>query len=96
MRAEGATDQELTIAVIEEAARRIDGRAPYDPLLAALPANLLLDELGDDRRTRLRSAVRPGREPSAQAQPVEYLDLTGVDRLVVTCGPQSGRTTFAP
>ncbi|MEU1670153.1 FtsK/SpoIIIE domain-containing protein [Streptomyces sparsogenes] len=34
-------------------------------------------------------------DPAEQAQPAEFFDLAGTDRLMVAGGPQSGRTTFA-
>jgi S-DNA-T family DNA segregation ATPase FtsK/SpoIIIE len=94
----GPTDQHLAIAAIEQAAARLGVRAPFDPLLPALPARLLLDELGErSTATPPASAVPFGLvdEPDAQAQPADFLDLNGVDRLMVAGGPQSGRTTFA-
>jgi S-DNA-T family DNA segregation ATPase FtsK/SpoIIIE len=97
-RAEGSTDQDLAIAAIEQAAQRIDARAPFRPLLPALPARLALTELGTRATTTVAATAVPfglADEPEAQAQPVEYLDLAGVDRLMVAGGPQSGRTTFA-
>jgi S-DNA-T family DNA segregation ATPase FtsK/SpoIIIE len=97
VRAEGPTDQDMAIAAIEQAAHQTGSRAPFLPLLPALPARLDLDDLAG--RT---SAAAPGSavpfgladEPEAQAQPADYLDLAGVDRLMVAGGPQSGRTTF--
>jgi len=96
--ADGPTDQDLAIAAIEQAADRIGVRAPFLPLLPALPARLQLDDLvGRATAAAPASAVPFGLvdEPDAQAQPADYLDLAGVDRLMVAGGPQSGRTTFA-
>jgi len=98
VRSEGPADQDLAIAAIEEAARRTDGRAPFDPLLPALPARLLLDDLAGRATAPVPPSAAPfglADEPDAQAQPADFLDLNGVDRLMVAGGPQSGRTTFA-
>jgi DNA segregation ATPase FtsK/SpoIIIE, S-DNA-T family len=98
VRSDGPTDQDLAIAAIEQAARRIGAEAPFDPLLDPLPVRLLLDDLpGRATTTPPPSAVPFGLvdEPDAQAQPADYLDLNGVDRLMIAGGPQSGRTTFA-
>jgi S-DNA-T family DNA segregation ATPase FtsK/SpoIIIE len=94
----GATDQELTIKAIEEASRRAGATAPFRPLLPALPARVPLDELaGLQTDTPPASAVPFGLAdlPAEQAQPAYFLDLEGMDRLMVAGGPQSGRTTFA-
>lgn len=98
IRAEGATDQDLAIVAIEQAAQRINARAPFRPLLPGLPARLLLSELGTRATTTAPATAAPfglADDPEAQAQPLEFLDLVGVDRLMVAGGPQSGRTTFA-
>jgi S-DNA-T family DNA segregation ATPase FtsK/SpoIIIE len=98
VRAEGPTDQELTIAALEQASLRSNIRAPFRPLLPALPADLRLDDLGGRATTVPSPTAVPfglADEPAAQAQPVEAFDLAGVDRLMVAGGPQSGRTTFA-
>jgi S-DNA-T family DNA segregation ATPase FtsK/SpoIIIE len=95
---DGATDQELTIKAIEEAARKTAATAPFRPLLPALPAVVPLDELaGLQTDTPRASAVPFGLAdlPAEQAQPAYFLDLAGTDRLMVAGGPQSGRTTFA-
>ena len=97
-RADGPADQDFAIAAIEQAARRIDAHAPFDPLLPALPARLLLDDLAGRATTAVPASAAPfglADEPEAQAQPADYIDLDGVDRLMVAGGPQSGRTTFA-
>ncbi|MFG1779945.1 FtsK/SpoIIIE domain-containing protein [Micromonospora sp. NPDC049048] len=94
---DAATDQELAIAAVEEAAGRAGLTAPFRPLLPPLPAVLTLDEL-----RRRQTAAPPDTaiplgladEPGLQAQPAEFLDLAAGDRLLVAGGPQSGRTTF--
>ena len=94
----GATDQELAIRAIEEAARQDNLSAPFRPLLPPLPATLTLDDLADRQSSEPSATAVPfglADEPELQAQPPEVLDLTGGDRLMVAGGPQSGRTTFA-
>ncbi len=93
-----ATDQDLAIAAVEEAARRAEVTAPYRVLLPALPASVSLAELpGLQTSPPPDSAVPFGLadEPELQAEPACYLDLSATDRLMVAGGPQSGRTTFA-
>ncbi|HZC69859.1 MAG TPA: FtsK/SpoIIIE domain-containing protein [Jatrophihabitans sp.] len=97
VRAAGPTDQELTIGAIEQAGRRLGVSAPFRPLLPALPATLLLDELAARATSAAPGTAAPfglTDEPDKQAQPVDHLDLAGMDRLMVAGGPQSGRTTF--
>ncbi|MGC4759245.1 FtsK/SpoIIIE domain-containing protein [Micromonospora trifolii] len=94
----GPSDLVLTIAAIEDAAGRSGLPGPFRPILPPLPATLTMDELPS-----LWTAVAPvnavpfglADEPARQAQPADFLDLAGVDRLLVAGGPQSGRTTFA-
>jgi DNA segregation ATPase FtsK/SpoIIIE, S-DNA-T family len=98
IRSEGPSDQDFAIAAIEQASRRTGVRAPFDPLLPALPARLTLDDLAGRATAPMPPSAVPyglADEPEAQAQPAAYLDLDGVDRLMVAGGPQSGRTTFA-
>ncbi len=93
-----STDQDLAIAAVEEAAHRAGLSAPFRPLLPPLPATMTLDGLADRQTTAPAPTGVPfglSDEPDLQAQPVEYLDLAGRDRLMVAGGPQSGRTTFA-
>ncbi|MFF3497949.1 FtsK/SpoIIIE domain-containing protein [Streptomyces sp. NPDC003247] len=95
---ETPSDQDLAIAAIEEAAGRRGLTAPFRPLLPPLPVTLALEEL-----TGRQTAIPPvttlpfalADDPEEQAQPAEFLDLAGTDRLLVAGGPQSGRTTFA-
>ena len=88
------TDQDLSIAAIEEAAGQVSLPAPFRPLLPPLPVELDLDPLaGDLPRTAAPFGLAD--VPKEQAQPVDFLDLAGRDRLMVAGGPQSGRTTFA-
>ncbi|MCF0092893.1 FtsK/SpoIIIE domain-containing protein [Micromonospora sp. MH99] len=94
----GPTDQELAIAAIEEAAQRSGLPAPFRPVLPPLPATLTVDELPAQWTAAApRTAVPFGLadDPARQAQPADFLDLAGADRLLVAGGPQSGRTTFA-
>jgi S-DNA-T family DNA segregation ATPase FtsK/SpoIIIE len=98
VRVEGATDQDLAIAAIEQAARQTGSRAPFFPLLPPLPARLALEDLPGRTTVALPPSAAPfglADEPEAQSQPADFLDLNGVDRLMVAGGPQSGRTTFA-
>ncbi|MGW8702743.1 FtsK/SpoIIIE domain-containing protein [Streptomyces eurythermus] len=97
-RADAPTDQELAVAAIEEAARRDRLAAPFRPLRPPLPLTLPLEELADRQTTAPPATAVPfglADEPAEQAQPAQYLDLAGTDRLMVAGGPQSGRTTFA-
>ncbi|MCG5436394.1 FtsK/SpoIIIE domain-containing protein [Micromonospora foliorum] len=95
---EEPSDLVLTIAAIEDAAGRSGLPEPFRPILPPLPATLTMAEL-PSRWTAVGpvTAVPFGLadEPARQAQPAEFLDLAGVDRLLVAGGPQSGRTTFA-
>ncbi|MEU5784615.1 FtsK/SpoIIIE domain-containing protein [Micromonospora lupini] len=94
----GPTDQELTIAAIEDAAGRSGLAAPFRPVLPPLPATLTVDELPTWETTAAPATAVPfglADDPARQAQPADFLDLAGVDRLLVAGGPQSGRTTFA-
>jgi len=94
----GPTDQDLTIAAIEQASERIDGRAPSRPLLPPLPARLTLADLPGRGTAPVPASALPfglADEPERQEQPLEVLDLAGLERLMVAGGPQSGRTTFA-
>ena len=98
VRAEGPTDQDLAIAAVEQASARLGVRAPFLPLLPALPARLTLDDLPGRATGEVPPTAVPfglADEPDLQAQPADVLDLAGVDRLMVAGGPQSGRTTFA-
>ncbi|MFJ2085546.1 FtsK/SpoIIIE domain-containing protein [Micromonospora chokoriensis] len=94
----GPTDQDLAIAAIEVAAGRSGATAPFRPILPPLPATLTVDEL-PSRATAAAPATAVtfglADDPAQQAQPADFLDLAGVDRLLVAGGPQSGRTTFA-
>jgi S-DNA-T family DNA segregation ATPase FtsK/SpoIIIE len=97
-RSDGPNDQDLAIAAIEQASARLGLRAPFDPLLPALPARITLDELPRRVTAEMPPTAVPfglADEPEAQSQPADFLDLMGVDRLMVAGGPQSGRTTFA-
>ncbi|MFI5797379.1 FtsK/SpoIIIE domain-containing protein [Streptomyces sp. NPDC051677] len=95
---EAPTDQELAVTSIEEAARRRGLVAPFRPLLPPLPLTLTPEELAARQTTAPPATAVPfglADEPAEQAQPAQYLDLAGTDRLMVAGGPQSGRTTFA-
>ncbi|MFF9090192.1 FtsK/SpoIIIE domain-containing protein [Streptomyces sp. NPDC014991] len=97
-RVEAPTDQELAVATIEQAARRRGLVAPFRPLLPPLPPALPMQELADRQTAAAPETAVPfglADEPAEQAQPAQYLDLAGTDRLMVAGGPQSGRTTFA-
>ena len=93
-----ATDQELAIAAVVEAARGAGMAAPFRALLPPLPASLPLEQL-----TGYQTSPPPGMAipfgltdvPDEQAQPPCFLDLAATGRLMVAGGPQSGRTTFA-
>jgi S-DNA-T family DNA segregation ATPase FtsK/SpoIIIE len=93
-----ASDQELAITAIEEAARRERLAAPFRPLLPPLPPAMTLADLAG-RQTAAPPAAGLvfglADDPAGQAQPADFLDLNGTDRLLVAGGPQSGRTTFA-
>ncbi|NEY32028.1 hypothetical protein GTU99_07440 [Streptomyces sp. PRKS01-65] len=94
----GPTDQDLAIAAVEEAARRSRLMAPFRPLLPSLPITVTLEDLARCQTTAPPSTAVPfglADEPAQQAQPADFLDLAGLDRLMVAGGPQSGRTTFA-
>ncbi|MGH3930049.1 MAG: hypothetical protein ACRDTF_08750 [Pseudonocardiaceae bacterium] len=87
------TDQELVITAIEDAAHRLGLPAPFDPLLAPLPADLPLDGLARRVSTPPPQTAVPfglADHPASQAQPAAYLDLAGSNRLLVAGGPQSG------
>ncbi|RBY80901.1 hypothetical protein DQ238_07625 [Geodermatophilus sp. TF02-6] len=91
------TDQQLAIAAIEEAARRLGLPAPHRPLQPPLPAHLGLEELSCRATAAAAATAVPfglADDPDDQAQPPAALDLAGTDRLLVAGGPQSGRTTF--
>ena len=93
-----ATDQELAIAAVLDAARSMPLPPPFRPLLPALPARLALDDLAGAVTEPPPSTAVPyglGDDPAGQRQPAACLDLAGGDRLLVAGGPQSGRTTFA-
>ncbi|MFG3701364.1 FtsK/SpoIIIE domain-containing protein [Micromonospora sp. NPDC047620] len=95
---DAATDQDLAIAAVEEAARTAGLSAPFRPLLPPLPATLTLDDLPRRQTAAAPATAVPlglADEPGLQAQPAEFLDLAAADRLMVAGGPQSGRTTFA-
>lgn len=97
-RVEAPTDQELAVTAVKEAARRRGLVAPFQPLLPPLPVALTLEELTVRQTTVPPATAVPfglADEPAEQAQPAQYLDLAGTDRLMVAGGPQSGRTTFA-
>ncbi|MFI0813771.1 FtsK/SpoIIIE domain-containing protein [Streptomyces echinatus] len=97
-RVEAPTDQELAIAAIEEAARHRGLAAPFRPLLPPLPPALPMEELAGRQTAAAPDTAVPfglADEPAEQAQPAQYLDLAGTDRLMVAGGPHSGRTTFA-
>ncbi|MFF0151637.1 FtsK/SpoIIIE domain-containing protein [Micromonospora sp. NPDC005203] len=94
----GPTDQDLTIAAIEDAADRSGLLAPFRPILPPLPATLTVDELPSRWTAAAPATAVPfglADDPARQAQPADFLDLAGVDRLLVAGGPQSGRTTLA-
>jgi DNA segregation ATPase FtsK/SpoIIIE, S-DNA-T family len=93
-----ATDQDLAVTAIEEAARLAQLPAPFRPVLPPLPAMLALDDLPaatswEPPATAVAFGLAD--QPDAQAQPPVFLDLAGSDRLMVAGGPQSGRTAFA-
>ncbi|MFH9925437.1 FtsK/SpoIIIE domain-containing protein [Streptomyces sp. NPDC017249] len=95
---EAPTDQELAVAAIEEAAQRLGLAAPFRPLLPPLPPVLSMAGLAGRQTAAVPDTAVPfglADEPAKQAQPAQYLDLAGTDRLMVAGGPQSGRTTFA-
>ncbi|MGC4815027.1 FtsK/SpoIIIE domain-containing protein [Micromonospora sp. DT228] len=94
----GPTDQDRAIAAIEDAAGRSGLSAPFRPILPPLPATLTVDELPSRWTAAAPATAVPfglADDPARQAQPADFLDLAGVDRLLVAGGPQSGRTTFA-
>ncbi|MEU7588693.1 FtsK/SpoIIIE domain-containing protein [Micromonospora sp. NPDC049230] len=94
----GPTDQDRVIAAIEDAAARCGLSAPFRPILPPLPATLTADELPARWTAAAPETAVPfglADDPTRQAQPADFLDLAGVDRLLVAGGPQSGRTTFA-
>ncbi|MBO3675363.1 FHA domain-containing protein [Streptomyces sp. NEAU-YJ-81] len=95
---EAPTDQDLAIAAIEEAARHSGLAAPFRPLLPPLPVTMALEGLTNSQTAAPPATDVPfglADDPKEQAQPTEFLDLAGTDRLLVAGGPQSGRTTFA-
>ncbi|MFI8094048.1 FtsK/SpoIIIE domain-containing protein [Streptomyces sp. NPDC086080] len=97
-RTEAPTDQDLAIAVVEEAGRLGRLTAPFKPLLPQLPAALDVADLAARQTAAPPATAVPfglTDEPAQQAQPAEFLDLAATDRLMVAGGPQSGRTTFA-
>jgi S-DNA-T family DNA segregation ATPase FtsK/SpoIIIE len=89
--AQGRTDQELAIAAVLAAGRRLPFEPPFRPLLPPLPARL------EPASVEASDGVPYGLldDPDNQAQPAMALDLGGTERLMVAGGPQSGRTTFA-
>jgi S-DNA-T family DNA segregation ATPase FtsK/SpoIIIE len=94
----GATDQDLSITAIEDAARELALPAPFQPLRPPLPATLRRSDLHTLATVRpAPTAVAFGLvdNPDDQSQPTAHLDLSASDRLMVAGGPQSGRTTFA-
>ncbi|MEV4656803.1 FtsK/SpoIIIE domain-containing protein [Micromonospora sp. NPDC049301] len=94
----GPTDQDLAIAAIEDAAGRSGLPPPFRPMLPPLPATLTVDELPSRWTAAAPATAVPfglADDPARQAQPADFLDLAGVDRLLLAGGPQSGRTTFA-
>ncbi|RVX46931.1 S-DNA-T family DNA segregation ATPase FtsK/SpoIIIE [Nonomuraea polychroma] len=88
--ARGRTDQDLAIAAVLDAARRLPTEPPFRPLLPPLPAALPLAAVAG------ADGVPYGLvdDPDQQAQPALALNLGGTERLLVAGGPQSGRTTF--
>ena len=94
---EGPTDQELTVAAVEEASKSLNLPAPFCALLPGLPARVPLERLHEYRTAEPRANAVPFGlmdEPDLQAQPACCLDLEAADHLLVAGGPQSGRTTF--
>lgn len=94
----GATDQDLTVAAVQEAAKRLDLPAPFRALLPGLPARVPLERLPEYQSSEPAETAVPfglTDEPDLQSQPACSLDLAGADHLMVAGGPQSGRTTFA-
>ncbi|MEV0704672.1 FtsK/SpoIIIE domain-containing protein [Saccharopolyspora sp. NPDC050389] len=88
----------MAIRAIEQAAREADLPRPFRPLLPPLPATLTLDSLAGSQTAASPPGAAPFGlmdSPKQQAQPADFLDLAGSDRLMVAGGPQSGRTTFA-
>lgn len=93
-----ATDQELAIKAIEEAARQCGAQAPFRALLPPLPAAVSLERLADYQTGPIPGTAVPfglADVPEEQAQPACHLDLAASAHLMVAGGPQSGRTTFA-
>jgi len=93
-----ATDQEIAIAAVEQAAARLAVPSPFRPLLPPLPAVLNLTDLAAAATATIPATAVPYGlldAPEAQRQPAAVLDLAGSDRLLVAGGPQSGRTTVA-
>lgn len=88
--ARGRTDQDLAIAAVLDAARRLPSEPPFRPLLPPLPAALPLASVVAADGVPYGLAD----DPANQAQPAMALDLGGTERLMVAGGPQSGRTTF--
>ncbi|MFI6505696.1 FtsK/SpoIIIE domain-containing protein [Nonomuraea typhae] len=84
------TQLDLAIEQVIQAAAELAVAAPYRPVLPPLPG-------------RLEGVRRSGRavpyglmdDAAHQAQPALAFDPAGAERLVVTGGPGSGRTTFA-
>lgn len=95
---EAPSDQDLAIAAIEAAAHRSGITAPFRPLLPPLPVTVALEDLAGCQTAAPPATAVPfglADDPTEQAQPADFLDLAGTDRLLVAGGPQSGRTTFA-
>ncbi|TMR96379.1 FtsK/SpoIIIE domain-containing protein [Nonomuraea basaltis] len=96
----GRSDQDLAIAAVLDAARRLPGDPPFRPLLPPLPASLELGRMAasyrsaDGPRGPVEVPYGLVDDPVNQAQPAMALDLGGTERLMVAGGPQSGRTTF--
>ena len=91
-----ATDQQLAIEAIREAARRTGAPGPSRALLPPLPASLPLDRLPDYQTQASPGTAIPfglADVPDEQAQPAYHLDLAASAHLMVAW---RGRNPAAP